>query len=1236
MKIKITKIVMSFMLVCIFMLVVTQVQALTYEDFEYEYTEDGKGISITGYTNYETRNLVIPDTIENKPVVEIAEYTFQGRDNIKSISFGKNLVRIGGGAFWQCGDLTGTIELPSSIEYVGTDAFAGTNLAKVTLNSKAVYEKTQEGYIYYMNFDEWNPKGLIIDDIVEEKFQNIETLTIPSTIDGQEVVAVYAYFRGTSLKKVTFNNEIIYGVTDDGYVYSEYDNRIYIDDILLDKFIGVQEITIPNTIEGKEVVEVYISIMDTDIKKAYFKGKIYQGVTEQGLYYWQNDDDTITIYDYTRIYDDEVEQPVDITIPDTIEGMKVTTIGAYAFSYSYINSIDFGANLTTIAHDAFYMTEFTFDTLDLPTHITNIESTAFERTEVTVKQGGKNLIEVYDNIKYMFRGNNAIIIGITSEIEDNVVIPSSVNNIPVTEIADNALVTTRTDNWGDNIKTLTIPSSITKLGEYAFGRIYAWGMGSAEPDWDPRLPAYDIHFEGNAPELNEYTFGLYKGTVTYADGKTGYDTELWQEVLGTTSGTDTTISEEGTYIVGVDIAPGMYKITGKNNEKANVAAYSTLTDENPRNALIGMYGYIEVKEDDAYISVYNAILTKVDLNNLAVDIKSTVEDGTYIVGVDIAPGTYRVQANDEYMAYVSTYLKLDNVNSYNSYNNYINFYSIFYGYIEITEQEEFVNINGGTITKVDLANMPEDIKTEVSEGTYVVGKDVAPGIYKIQSNDGYTADVRTYLTLDDVNNWENGICEKSARGYATYIEITEQDRFVTVDFGTMTKVDVEKLPTDIKETVRDGMYIVGKDIAPGRYMIQANDGYTADVRTYKTMLDASKSLNNVKWEYTESGYIEITEQDKFVTVNFGTMAKVEEEPKPTISLSAATVNVIEDKTYTGAAITPKPVVKMGSTTLVEGTDYTLAYSNNVNVGTATITITGKGNYTGTKTVTFDIVEPEVEEPDNAGYIDFNIDKTVSYDKGTVTVKITALKPVTDYEIVLTLDNITENITVVNKLAGSNAKVKGNKVTMYIIQLAAQADKTVYPAGTVLAEITYKIPEGYFEANKGFDGTATVVNTCAVRITDNGTNYEYSLTKTVTVKDINVQEILQQTLKEITIDNNSVQDIKSSLEQATGMTVRITNIDGVVLEEDSKLGTGTVVEVLDASGTVVSSETVSIHGEINGDGEIDFFDAIQMISLVYDTTENYEWNEAVRNAAKFGEEGLPEFFDIINLISYIYG
>ena len=60
-------------------------------------------------------------------------------------------------------------------------------------------------------------------------------------------------------------------------------------------------------------------------------------------------------------------------------------------------------------------------------------------------------------------------------------------------------------------------------------------------------------------------------------------------------------------------------------------------------------------------------------------------------------------------------------------------------------------------------------------------------------------------------------------------------------------------------------------------------------------------------------------------------------------------------TYDGTAKTPTVTVKDGEATLVEGTDYTLAYTGNTNAGTATVTATGKGNYSGTQTATFTII-----------------------------------------------------------------------------------------------------------------------------------------------------------------------------------------------------------------------------------------------------------------------------------------
>ena len=69
------------------------------------------------------------------------------------------------------------------------------------------------------------------------------------------------------------------------------------------------------------------------------------------------------------------------------------------------------------------------------------------------------------------------------------------------------------------------------------------------------------------------------------------------------------------------------------------------------------------------------------------------------------------------------------------------------------------------------------------------------------------------------------------------------------------------------------------------------------------------------------------------------------------------IGTLNDVVYNGQEQKQEPSVKDGSKTLVKDTDYTLSYSNDVtNVGTVTVTVTGKGNYTGTRTVTYKITK----------------------------------------------------------------------------------------------------------------------------------------------------------------------------------------------------------------------------------------------------------------------------------------
>ncbi|MCI8668813.1 MAG: leucine-rich repeat protein [Lachnospiraceae bacterium] len=64
--------------------------------------------------------------------------------------------------------------------------------------------------------------------------------------------------------------------------------------------------------------------------------------------------------------------------------------------------------------------------------------------------------------------------------------------------------------------------------------------------------------------------------------------------------------------------------------------------------------------------------------------------------------------------------------------------------------------------------------------------------------------------------------------------------------------------------------------------------------------------------------------------------------------------------YNGKPITPEITVNDNGKLLVKDVDYTLLYENNKSIGTATVTITGKGNYKGSKKLTFTISLPKIE------------------------------------------------------------------------------------------------------------------------------------------------------------------------------------------------------------------------------------------------------------------------------------
>lgn len=110
-------------------------------------------------------------------------------------------------------------------------------------------------------------------------------------------------------------------------------------------------------------------------------------------------------------------------------------------------------------------------------------------------------------------------------------------------------------------------------------------------------------------------------------------------------------------------------------------------------------------------------------------------------------------------------------------------------------------------------------------------------------------------------------------------------------------------------------------------------------------------------------------------------------------MTADMIQPIADQSYTGSAIEPTVVVKDGDTVLKEGRDYSVAYENNVEAGTATVVVTAMthGNYSGEVKATFNIVgttgisAANSQQPTANRYYDLSGRKAKATKKGVVIV-----------------------------------------------------------------------------------------------------------------------------------------------------------------------------------------------------------------------------------------------------------
>ncbi len=92
-----------------------------------------------------------------------------------------------------------------------------------------------------------------------------------------------------------------------------------------------------------------------------------------------------------------------------------------------------------------------------------------------------------------------------------------------------------------------------------------------------------------------------------------------------------------------------------------------------------------------------------------------------------------------------------------------------------------------------------------------------------------------------------------------------------------------------------------------------------------------------------------------------------------------------DRVYTGSLIEPEVNVIKNNKTLTRGSDYSVYYTNNYTIGTATVSIVGNGNYAGKITRSFNIVKPA---PTDINRISVSVDtNNKQYTGNSITTSI---------------------------------------------------------------------------------------------------------------------------------------------------------------------------------------------------------------------------------------------------------
>lgn len=311
-----------------------------------------------------------------------------------------------------------------------------------------------------------------------------------------------------------------------------------------------------------------------------------------------------------------------------------------------------------------------------------------------------------------------------------------------------------------------------------------------------------------------------------------------------------------------------------------------------------------------------------------------------------------------------------------------------------------------------------------------------------------------------------------------------------------------------------------------------------------------------------------------ITVEEGTESKDDNTTNPDVGKTDISVEPIADQIYTGSALMPDVVVKAGSKVLVKDVDYTVLYSNNTNVGTASVKVTGKGTYEGSYTTNFKIVSCAIGQAACSRIADQTYTGNAIQPSFTVTYNNKTLLKGTDYTVSFK-NNV--NIGTATVIITGKGNFEGNKeITFKItepsdISVDEIADQT-YTGSALKPEVVVKV--GTKVLKKSVDYYVyyrdnTNVGTATAKITGRG-NYKGSYTTTFKIVPCAISQVTIREIADKTYSGKKIEPYikltykNKSLKRGTDYTVSY----------DNNIDVGTATATITGIGNFMGTTAVS--------------------------------------------------------------